>query len=127
MQKQPRIPRLLQLYERYLQDRDVPAFLAAASPYYNPGTLERLLQHWRREVRRAAAFALGLLGQYQSNHALGCALLDGDRTVRLLAEHSIRCVWMRVGTPPEQRELELLVRLGLFVSLRKSFAAPRGC
>ena len=65
----------------------------------------------RREVRRAAVFALGFLGDFQDNHSLGCALVDEDRTVRTLAENSIRCVWMRTGTPAQRRELDVLIRL----------------
>ncbi len=75
------------------------------------GTLQRLAQHPRREVRRAAVFALGFLGDFQDNHSLGCALLDEDRTVRALAENSIRCVWMRTGTQVQRRELDVLIRL----------------
>ena len=112
MSSQPRLPRLLADYQRYLEDRDSAAFLAAVSQRHTSGTLERLARHDRREVRRAAVFALGFLGDYAANHVLGCSLLDGDRNVRTLAENSIRCVWMRDGTQAERRELDVLVRLG---------------
>ena len=112
MTDKPRMPHLLGLYAHYLEDRDAAAFAIAVSPRYNCGTLERLARHSRREVRRGAVFALGLIGGYEANHTLGCALLDADRTVRTLAENSIRCVWLRSGTQAQRRELNFLVRLG---------------
>ena len=112
MTDKPRMPRLLGFYLKYLEDRDTTAFVGAVSPHYNAGTLQRLALHGRREVRRGAVFTLGLLGGYEANHTLGCALLDADRTVRTLAENSIRCVWLRSGTQAQRRELDLLVRLG---------------
>ncbi len=111
MTDKPRMPHLLGCYVQYLVDRDTAAFVSGVSPRYNAGTLQRLAQHGRREVRRGAVFALGLIGGYDANHTLGCALLDADRTVRTLAENSIRCVWLRSGTQAQRRELDLLVRL----------------
>ena len=107
-----RLPRLSASYQQYLEDHDSAAFLAAVSACYSSGTLQRLAQHAHREIRRAAVLALGFLGDYEANHILGCGLLDSDRTVRTLAENSIRCVWMRAGTPLERRELDVLIRLG---------------
>jgi tetratricopeptide (TPR) repeat protein len=101
----------LALYQEYLEKHDSAALLAAASQAYNSGTLQRLTQHGNCEVRRAAVFVLGFLGNYEANHTLGCALLDSDRTVRTLAENSIRCVWMRAGSQTERKELDVLVRL----------------
>ena len=69
MNSQPRLPRLLADYQRYLEDRDLAAFLAAVSQRHTSGTLERLARHESREVRRAAVFALGFLGGYEANHA----------------------------------------------------------
>jgi tetratricopeptide (TPR) repeat protein len=106
------MPHLLGFYAKYLEDRDTAAFVKDVLWRYNSGTLQRLAQHGRREVRRGAVFALGLMGGYDANHTLGCALLDADRTVRMLAENSIRCVWLRSGTQAQRRELDVLVRLG---------------
>ena len=52
----------------------------------------------RGSPRRGAA--LGCLADYESNATLGAALLDEDRTVRILAKNSIRQVWTR--RPGEQ-------------------------
>ena len=51
---QPRIPILLTLYERYLDERDVQLFAQAVSQRYSTSTLERLAQAGDRFRRRAA-------------------------------------------------------------------------
>ena len=91
--------------------RNAAGFIAEVSKRYASGTLQRLAQHPSREVRRAAVLALGFIGQYDANHTLGRALLDGDRTVRMLAENGIRAVWTRAGSDAEQEELSVIVRL----------------
>lgn len=106
-----RQPNLLALYQQYLDDQDSVIFTAEVSKRYTSGTLQRLVRHTTREVRRAAALALGFLGEYDANHALGCALLDDDRTVRTLAESGIRHVWTRAGNTAERQELSVIVRL----------------
>jgi tetratricopeptide (TPR) repeat protein len=105
------VPLLLAAYQEYLDQQNSTAFISQVSKSYTPGTLERLARHLTREVRRAAVLALGFVGDYGSNHALGCALLDDDRTVRMLAENSIRSVWPRVGNEAERTELEVITRL----------------
>ncbi len=106
-----RKPLIARLYQAYLEDQDTLALLDGLSRHYSPGTLERLVAHGHREVRRAAALALGHLGEYSANHALGRALLDDDRTVRTLAESAIRNIWLRVGTDVQRRKLALIARL----------------
>ena len=126
MTDKPRMPHLLGFYAKYLEDRDTAAFVKDVLRRYNSGTLQRLAEHGWREVRRGAVFALGLTGGYDANHTLGCALLDADRTVRTLAENSIRCVWLRSGTQAQRRELDVLVRLAPQGGSRRSSAAPAG-
>ena len=110
--KQTRTPYLAGLYERYLDDQNADAFVVKAAHRYSVGTLQRLLAgHPRREVRRAAALALGFLADYESNHALGRALLDDDRTVRMIAENGIRMIWTRTGTEEQRQKLGLISRL----------------
>jgi tetratricopeptide (TPR) repeat protein len=107
----PRTPRLLAFYQEYLDRGDSAMLVTKISRWYMPGALERLVRDERREVRRAAVLALGFLGDYQSNHTLGGALLDEDRTVRTLAENSIRAVWTRAGSEEDRREVNVLMRL----------------
>ena len=78
---------------------------------YTVGTLLRLAGHPRREVRRAAVLALGCLADYESNATLGAALLDEDRTVRILAENSIRQVWTRAADDKDRIQLDTIIRL----------------
>lgn len=107
----PRTPFLLVLYQQYLDRQDSAEFAGKASKCYTSGTLQRLTRHASREIRRAAALALGFLGDYDSNHALGCALLDPDRTVRTIAENGIRTIWTRAGNEAERQELAVIIRL----------------
>lgn len=106
-----RQPYLRLLYEQYLKDQDSSRFIAGVSHYYTGGTLERLVQSDHREVRRGAVLALGFLGDYTVNHTLGRALLDDDRTVRMLADNSIRTVWTRAGDEADRQDLGMLVGL----------------
>jgi tetratricopeptide (TPR) repeat protein len=101
----------LDLYEEYLDRQDQLHFVRKVSQCYEQGTLERLAEHEARRVRRAAVLALGFLGDYKTNHVLGRALQDEDRTVRMLAENGIRNVWARDGDDSHQRQLNVVVRL----------------
>lgn len=109
--KKRRHPRLLLLYRRYLDDQDSRGFVRRLSRHYTAGTLQRLAEHPSREVRRAAVLALGSVGDYGVNHTLGRALLDDDRTVRLLADNGIRAVWTRTGNDQQRRSLGRIIRL----------------
>ena len=102
---------LLAYYTEYLDGKDCEAFIRRVSRRYTPGTLERLLVVGPRTVRRAAALALGRLGRYESNTALGRALTDPDRGVRTLAEDGIRSAWCRAGNESQRQRLGTIVRL----------------
>jgi tetratricopeptide (TPR) repeat protein len=104
-------PYLLTLYQQYLDHQDSSQFLGKVASTYTAGTLQRLAKHASREVRRAAVLSLGFLGDYNSNHTLGCALLDDDRTVRTIAEDGIRTLWTRAGNETERQELGIILRL----------------
>jgi tetratricopeptide (TPR) repeat protein len=111
MSNKLRTPRLLAFYQEYLERQDTAIFVNRVSEWYDSGTLERLVFDSRRQVRRAAVLALGFLGQYEANHTLGMALQDEDRTVRTLAENSIRCIWTRVGNEDDRWELSAIMKL----------------
>jgi tetratricopeptide (TPR) repeat protein len=104
-------PFLSVLYLQYLDQQDSTSYAAKVLQFYTPGTLERLAGHPDRDVRRAAVTALGLLGDYESNHTLGRAMLDDDRTVRMLAENAIRNIWNKAGGKTEQQHLGIVIRL----------------
>jgi tetratricopeptide (TPR) repeat protein len=106
-----RQPRLLIFYRDYLNRPDCRSFASRVSDFYAVGTLQRLADHPRRELRRAAVLALGCLGDYETNSTLGTALLDEDRTVRILAENAIRQVWVRAADDKDRVLLETIIRL----------------
>ena len=109
--KPTRTPLILDFYEKYLDHQDSVAFVNSVSRHYAQGTLQRLALSGLREIRRAAVLALGFLGDYESNHTLGRAMLDEDRTVRTLAENGLRSVWTRMGSEKERREIAIITRL----------------
>ena len=106
-----RAPALAGFYQAYLTNQDTAAFVKNVSRQYASGTLERLATHARRDVRRAAALAIGFLGDYDSNHVLGRCLVDEDRAVRTIAENGIRSLWRRAGNHAQRQQLASIVRL----------------
>jgi tetratricopeptide (TPR) repeat protein len=101
----------LAFYQDYLDRPDCSAFSSRVGDLYTVGTLQRLASHSRREIRRAAVLALGCMGDYDCNPTLGAALLDEDRTVRILAENSIRQVWTRAAGEKDRIRLDTIIRL----------------
>lgn len=108
-------PLLVQDYERYLVDQDVDLYLRRVSSRYTVGGLERVATSADRAARRGAVLALGRLAEYRSNVALGRALVDSDRGVRVLAENGIRRLWQRIGTSSQQQHL---VAIGLHLEVK---------
>jgi len=107
----PRRPDLERLYHRYLETENTAAFIQSVSQSYLLSTLERLARGGRHVTRRAAIMALGFLGDYAQNPALGRALHDRDRGVRLLADSGIRQLWRRDGNNSQQQRLARIIRL----------------
>ncbi|HXT57481.1 MAG TPA: tetratricopeptide repeat protein [Pirellulales bacterium] len=105
-----RKPFLERFYQQYLEQQQTATFIMQVSATYTVGTLERLVRRGSRTTRRAAALALGLIGDYQSNAVLGEALNDVDRGVRTFAENALRTVWRRIGNDEQQRLLEAAIR-----------------
>ncbi len=122
MNSLPRIPVLMSLYRDYIADRDDGAFVRKLAESYTPATLERLVQHDNRHTRRAAAFALGLVGGYEVNAALGRALNDLDRGVRILAETAIRAVWCRAGSELQRIRMMQIIELNEASRFQESLA-----
>ena len=77
---------LLRFYHRYLSDSDTARFIASVSGRYTRATLERLVQSGDTYSRRAAALALGLVGDGRSNVVLGPLLRSADRKLRLVVD-----------------------------------------
>lgn len=102
---------LLRFYHRYLNDSDTARFIALVSQTYSIGTLERLVCSGDVHLRRAAALALGLVGDARSNSVLGPLLRDNDRKLRLVVDDGLRAIWLREGSARDRQLLERLVRL----------------
>lgn len=98
-------PLLVYCYERYLVDQNIALFIRSVAGKYTTGSLERVTTSSDAVARRAAVLSLGRLADYRSNRVLGSALSDRDRGVRTLAETAIQQVWLRIGTPSQQRHL----------------------
>ena len=120
MSQTPRLPFLTLLYQQYLSNQDAAAFIRKVSHTYTLGTLERLAGHSSRDARRSAVLALGFLGDYTANHAMGRALVDDDRTVRMLAENGIRNLWNRAGTEEQCQQLAIVIRLNTAQQYRQA-------
>jgi tetratricopeptide (TPR) repeat protein len=106
-----RRPILAELYEQFLADRDQAAFVHRVAGRYSTSTLERLIMHSSRWIRRGSVLALGSIADFSSNAVLGHALVDIDRGVRILAETSIRAVWCRDGNWNQQQQLARIIGL----------------
>lgn len=115
-------PRLDEFYTEFQLRQDTARFVSKVSALYLPSTLERLLQEGRRTSRRAAAFALGFVGTYDSNAPLGKALHDEDRVVRLAAENSMRSIWSNAGSAEQRHELAVIMRCNLARNYREAMA-----
>jgi tetratricopeptide (TPR) repeat protein len=107
----PQPPLLLRFYGEYLECRRSADFIQSVSLHYNDAALQRLTSAHDRNTRRAAVLALGLTADYTANHALGRALADDDRLVRVLAENGLRAVWRRQGSIHQRRQIGRLIRL----------------
>jgi tetratricopeptide (TPR) repeat protein len=106
-----RTPVLVIYYNRYLSNQDCAMFVKRVARRYSCGTLERLVSVGEYTTRRAAVFAISLLGDYESNDVLGRALVDRDRGVRSIAESGIRELWQRDGSTEEQDTLARIIHL----------------
>ena len=106
-----RYPLLDRYYQRYLDDEDTANFIRCVSAHYSLGTLRRLAIYGQTISRRAAVLMIGYVGTYGENQLMGCALSDNDRAVRMLADHGIRDIWSRQGSPSQQSRLKRLYQL----------------
>ncbi|MEZ6095115.1 MAG: tetratricopeptide repeat protein [Pirellulaceae bacterium] len=106
-----RTPILDRFYQQFLRDENSARFICSTTQVYCIGTLHRLALYGQRLTRRAASLAIGFLGDMTSNETMGRCLRDGDRAVRMLADHGLRQIWSRSGGPMEQSTLRRITRL----------------
>lgn len=106
-----RTTRLATAYRRLLASGDAPRYAAEVDEHYSPMTLSTLLDRGDVELRRAAAMALGLLGDSRSIESLGRSLCDVDRGVRLVADDSFRGLLLRDAAPIHHQQLLKVMHL----------------
>lgn len=86
--------------------RPVQRFQRSVQRWYSEATLTRLLDSPDPEVRRAAVFALSLVGRMSVNAALAAKLIDEDADVRRFASEALWSVWFRGGDDELTRRLQ---------------------
>jgi len=101
---------LLTYYQRYLNDGETAQFIAAVARKYSVNTLQRLAACGDRYSRRAAALALGLLGDVGCYAVLGPLLRNRDRKLRLVVDDALQAISAREGSAHQRQQLELVVR-----------------
>lgn len=101
---------LLTYYQRYLNNGETAQFIAAVAQKYSLATLHRLAASGDTYSRRAAALALGLIGDIRSNAVLGPLLRSRDRKLRLVVDDALRAISAREGTATQRQQLERIVR-----------------
>ena len=106
-----RTTRLAEAYRRYLRSADSPSFASEVDASYGGTTLIALLDRGDVELRRAAALALGVLGDRGSIEPLGRSLSDSDRGVRLAADDSFRALLVRDAAPLHHQHLLKVMHL----------------
>jgi tetratricopeptide (TPR) repeat protein len=109
-QRAIRLSILLRFYQRYLNDADTAQFIVSVARHYTLGTLYRLVFCGDMYSRRAAALAIGLLGDTTSIPILGPLLNSADRKLRLVVDDGIRAISGRDGTVAERQQLDAIVR-----------------
>lgn len=78
---------------------------------YTEGTLIRLLDNKSSETRKAALFALGLLGTMESNPPMARLLHDSDNDVADMATASLWNLWFRADSEENNTELQKATRI----------------
>lgn len=106
-----RTTRLAAAYRRYLSTADSPCFASEVDEHYCAATLSTLLRRGDVEMRRAAALALGMLGDHSSIESLGRSLADADRGVRLASDDSFRALLVRDAAPLHHQQLLKVMHL----------------
>jgi tetratricopeptide (TPR) repeat protein len=89
----------------------VHVFCKQVRERYTEGTLLRVLAIGSVSARRAAVFALGLVGSPRVNDALAAHLHDDDDEVTRLASEALWTLWFRGDNANHSNELYRILRL----------------
>lgn len=97
---------LLDYFYEFLNDQDAERFRERVLGRYNDATLGRLAESGTVPARRAAVFALGMVGSFRANPVVARAMKDSDPVVRNLAQNALWAIWFRADTPENNASLE---------------------
>ncbi len=89
----------------------IEVFKQRVAERYTEGTLLRLLANGDNLARRAALFALNLLGTMNACPGIAACLHDDDGEIARIAAETLWTLWFRSDTPDNNQELQRLVRL----------------
>jgi tetratricopeptide (TPR) repeat protein len=89
----------------------IQVFKRRVAERYNEGTLLRILAHGDNPSRRAALFALNLLGTMNACGGIAACLHDDDREIAQMAADTLWTLWFRGDAPANNQQLQRLVRL----------------
>lgn len=106
-----RQPLIARFYYRFIDEGNVASFVREVSLHYTPVTLQRVVRFGGRAGRRGAALALTLIGGPDGAAAVGEALQDEDRGVRMIAEQGLPAMWLRAAGPEAALLLQSVLRL----------------
>lgn len=90
-----------------LAEGDMTRALELLQGQWSTAELTDLLQDKRADIRKIAAFGLGLIGERTAIGTLAFALHDSDEMVNHMAEHALWNIWFRLGKPRAVRLLKL--------------------
>lgn len=89
----------------------IHVFCKQVRQHYIEGTLLRLLANDDSYIRRAAVFALGLLGTPTVNEVLAARLHDDDEEVARLSSEALWTLWFRGDNSAHSDELYRILRM----------------
>lgn len=104
-------PLISRLYVRFVRQGNAAAFIRGVSQSYTLPTLHRVAHDGNCIARRGAVLAITYLGGAESIAAVGQALRDLDRAVRMIAESGVTSVWSRAGSSEQCQRLQAAMRL----------------
>jgi Flp pilus assembly protein TadD len=96
-------------FARAIESQDTLRFSSDVVSNFGDATLLKLLRSGSTDERRAAAYALGAVGKFESNLALARGLKDSDVVVRSMTDRALRAVWFRADTPENNERLRKIM------------------
>lgn len=103
-----RLPKLVEFFSACISEQGACTAYAAVqvAAWYTPATLSRLIGASKSQVRMAAAWGLGLIGDEVHLSPLGILLRDDRRGVRSVADEARRSILFRTQSPWHRRTAE---------------------